>query len=74
MSFIYKNLNRRRILKIVGVAAIGSIAAGTILKLTKEKIYKVHWQGIALGAPAEITISHTSKNYPEKILEKSVNK
>jgi len=74
MKFLYKKLNRRRMIRIIGVAAIGSIAAGTLINITKQKIHKVYWQGISLGASSEITIYHPEKNFAEKILEKSIKK
>jgi len=61
-------------LKIIGVAAIGSVVGKTILDLSKNKIHKVEWEGISLGAPSNITIYHPEKNKAEIILKNSVKK
>ena len=69
------NKNRRRFLKIVGLASIGAITGTALVKLTKENtLKKVTWRGIALGSPAEITIYHSNQKEAENILNDSYKK
>ena len=69
------NKNRRRFLKIIGLASIGAISGTALVKLTKTDILqKVTWQGIALGSPAEITIYHPNQKEAEDILSESHKK
>ncbi|MBH88526.1 MAG: thiamine biosynthesis protein ApbE [Pelagibacterales bacterium] len=66
---------RRRLLKIIGVAAIGAISGTTLVKLTKDnRLHRVTWKGIALGSQAEITIYHSDKREAENILKDSYKK
>ena len=75
MSVLKSNRTRRRFLKIVGIASIGVISGTTLVKLTKEDtLKKVTWSGIALGAPAEITIYHPNQKEAEDILSNSYKK
>ena len=75
MSVLKSNRTRRRFLKIVGIASIGIISGTSLVKLTKEDtLKKVTWSGIALGAPAEITIYHPNQKEAEDILSNSYKK
>ena len=75
MSVLKNNKTRRRFLKIVGIASIGVISGTSLVKLTKEDtLKKVTWSGIALGAPAEITIYHPNQKEAEDILSNSYRK
>lgn len=66
---------RRRLLKIMGVAAIGAVSGTALFELTKDKaLHKVSWTGIALGSQAEITIYHPNKKEAENILQNSYKK
>ena len=67
------NKSRRRLLKIVGVAAVGAIVGKSFVTFKdKTELKKVTWNGIALGSQAEITIYHPSEKEAHKILTKSV--
>src|SRR6056300_771802 len=66
---------RRRLLKIMGVAAIGAVSGTALFELTKDKaLHKVSWTGMALGSQAEITIYHPNKKEAENILQNSYKK
>ena len=64
------NKSRRRLLKIVGIAANGIIHAYVFKD--KDELKKVSWNGTALGSQAEITIYHPNEKEAQKILRKSV--
>lgn len=67
------NKSRRRLLKIVGVAAVGAIVGKSFVTFKdKTELKKVTWNGTALGSQAEITIYHSSEKEAHKILTKSV--
>jgi len=67
------NKSRRRLLKIVGVAAVGAIVGKSFVTFKdKTELKKVTWNGTALGSQAEITIYHPSEKEAHKILTKSV--
>ena len=67
------NKSRRRLLKIVGVAAVGAIVGKSFVTFKdKTELKKVTWNGTALGSQAEITIYHPSEKEASKILRKSV--
>ena len=72
MNFLNQTFKRRRVLKILGVSAVGAITGGALINSFKHKVHKTHWQGISLGSPAEITIYHHEKDKAESIIEKSV--
>ena len=74
MNFLNQTFKRRRVLKILGVSAVGAITGGALINSFKHKVHKVHWQGISLGSPAEITIYHHEKDKAESIIEKSVKR
>ena len=66
---------RRRLIKIIGVAAIGAISGTALVKLTRDQaLHKVTWKGMALGSQAEITIYHSNKKEAENILKDSYKK
>ena len=67
------NKSRRRLLKIVGVAAVGAIVGKSFVTFKdKDELKKVTWNGMALGSQAEITIYHPNEKEAQKILKKSV--
>ena len=67
------NKSRRKLLKIVGVAAVGAIVGKSFVTFKdKTELKKVTWNGTALGSQAEITIYHPSEKEAHKILTKSV--
>ena len=69
------NKIRRRLLKIVGISAVGAIAGTTLVKFKDNaKIKKVTWNGTALGSQAEITIYHPNEREAHNILTKSIEK
>ena len=69
-----KFINRRRILKIIGVASLGGVAGATIINAQNHKLQKVTWEGISLGAPSEITIYHSNRKHAEIALKNSLHK
>ena len=67
------NKSRRRLLKIVGIAAVGAVVGKSFVTFKdKDELKKVSWNGTALGSQAEITIYHPSEKEAHKILTKSV--
>ena len=74
MNFLNQTFKRRRVLKILGVSAVGAITGGVLINSFKHKVHKAHWQGISLGSPAEIIIYHHEKDKAESIIEKSVKR
>jgi len=67
------NKSRRRVLKIVGVAAVGAIVGKSFVTFKdKDELKKVTWNGTALGSQAEITIYHPNEKEAHRILKKSV--
>ena len=67
------NKSRRRLLKIVGIAAVGAVVGKSFVTFKdKDELKKVSWNGTALGSQAEITIYHPNEKEARKILRKSV--
>ena len=74
MKNFKNNLNRRRFIKILGLSGLGAITGGIIFNSRNQPLHKVYWQGIALGAPSEITLYHHDKKEGQEILNKSLSK
>ena len=69
------NKTRRRLIKIVGISAVGAIAGTAFVEFKDNtKLKKVTWNGTALGSQAEITIYHSDEREAQKILVNSVEK
>ena len=67
------NKSRRRLLKIVGITAVGAVVGKSFVTFKdKDELKKVSWNGTALGSQAEITIYHPNEKEAQKILRKSV--
>tara|TARA_B110000967_G_C18886817_1_gene564532 strand:- start:1094 stop:2092 length:999 start_codon:yes stop_codon:yes gene_type:complete len=67
------NKSRRRLLKIIGIAAVGAVVGKSFVTFKdKDELKKVSWNGTALGSQAEITIYHPNEKEAQKILRKSV--
>jgi len=72
MDYLNNSFNRRRFIKIIGLSGIGAVAGGVLVNMKDKPLHKVNWEGIALGAPSNITLFHHDKKEAQKILNKSI--
>tara|TARA_B100000686_G_scaffold72987_2_gene78753 strand:+ start:19495 stop:20496 length:1002 start_codon:yes stop_codon:yes gene_type:complete len=72
MNFLNNGINRRRFIKIIGLSGIGAVTGGILVNMQDKPLHKVNWQGIALGAPSDITLFHHNKKEAQEILNKSI--
>ncbi len=72
MNYLNNSFNRRRFIKIIGLSGIGAVTGGVLVNMQDKPLHKVNWQGIALGAPSNITLFHHNKKEAQKILNKSI--
>jgi len=72
MNYLNNSFNRRRFIKILGLSGIGAVTGGVLVNMQDKPLHKVNWQGIALGAPSNITLFHHNKKEAQKILNKSI--
>jgi len=72
MNYLNNSFNRRRFIKIIGLSGIGAVTGGVLVNMQDKPLHKVNWQGIALGAPSNITLFHHDKKEAQKILNKSI--
>ena len=70
----FNKTTRRRFIKILGLSSIGAMIGGILINKNNKPMHKVTWQGIALGAPSEITLYHHDKFEAQNILNNSVKK
>ena len=72
MNYLNNSFSRRRFIKIIGLSGIGAVTGGVLVNMQDKPLHKVNWQGIALGAPSNITLFHHDKKEAQKILNKSI--
>ena len=74
MNILKNKSNRRRFIKILGLSGIGAVTGGLLINTQDKPLHKITWQGIALGAPSEITLYHYDRDEAQESLNKSIKK
>ncbi len=72
MKKITNKMSRRKILKIIGLSALGSTSYGLYNLFNDKKYYKSEWEGNVLNNPAKIVI-HSNNNKKNNLIHSQIN-
>ena len=73
MKKIFSNrMNRRKVLKIIGLSALGSTSYGLYNMFNDKKYYTSEWEGTVLNNPAKIII-HSNNNKKNNLIYSQIN-